>query len=199
MPEFAIQTADDGFAATRPFHYPAIASFEREEPRMIDASAIIPSGMCVAAFVLALSSNPWSHPVPAIAMSRNLQPPLLLDASAAQITAILASELNHYAVLPDGWDGPMSLAPSADTIREAKAFLPLILSFGLRLPEASASADGEIDLYWKTGNAFIDANFRGNRTLTYFARIDGQVAARGIAHYDGRTIPQDLLNAIRSI
>lgn len=108
-------------------------------------------------------------------------------------------ELVSYKGLRNGWDGPDSIAPSRGTIEGARAHLVLFALAGIRAPDVSTSADGDIDLYWKTPSGFIDINYRPNGTIAYHAKVSGRVIAQDIAPFEQRSLPQQLLDALKLV
>ncbi len=111
----------------------------------------------------------------------------------------LERELNEYAALEPGWDGPGSIAPASAAIREAVAFVRCLPPSSLA-PEPMVAADGEVGVFWRRGGAFIDVGFRGKGTLSYYAEtkrnhrpIHGDVCFAEVA------APEDLLAVIAKL
>lgn len=112
--------------------------------------------------------------------------------------ATISSEIISYRNLVDGWDGAGSIAPSRVAINDALSFIDKI-PFGAKTPEPMVSADGEVGFYWKSDNGYIDIGFKGNGTISYFAKATGEVA-KGIAPYAADTrLPADLAKIIQQI
>lgn len=111
----------------------------------------------------------------------------------------LERELNEYAALEPGWDGPGSVAPASAAIREAVAFVRCLPPSSLA-PEPMVAADGEVGLFWRCGGAFIDVGFRGKGTLSYYAETKrDHRPIHGDAPFANRVIPEDLLSAIECL
>ncbi len=150
-----------------------------------------------AAFVVAVSGRPE----PAETQDADWAiSGLLADDPAAQPMPItrLADELAALKKLPQGWDGEGSVPPLAKALDDAKAFLDL-LPPRAKLPRPIATADGEIELYWRTPTGYIDIGFGGDETISYFARADGYPPRSGTVSFTGKSIPKNLLEVISTI
>ena len=106
----------------------------------------------------------------------------------------LYRELSSFSELSDGWDGEGSVAPKPSVITNAIRFLRL-LPDSVKLPDATASADGEVGVYWKSSGVYIDIGFPSDGRISYYAEAHGLVA-RGAGPFDGETISQELLDVI---
>jgi hypothetical protein len=73
----------------------------------------------------------------------------------------------------NGWSGPESVAPNSNTIKEAEIFARYLFGIGpIVSPYISASADGEVNFYWKTRDWMIDLGFFGDGIYSYYARFE---------------------------
>ncbi len=81
----------------------------------------------------------------------------------------LKSELAAYCELAVGWDGPRSIPPNAEHVRDAERFISL-LPPGLPLPKPMLSPSGEVAFYWRTDANFADAVMEGSGRFSLFVR-----------------------------
>ncbi len=136
--------------------------------------------------LLAMTSGPlvgsgWIRPLPSL--SELLEPGFVGTLPLAEIIA--------YRNLHDGWDGKGSIAPRASAIQDALLFIDKI-PFGAKLPDTTVAADGEVGFYWSSADGYIDIGFKGDGTISYFARADGHVA-HGVEPYGpDYVIPREL-------
>lgn len=110
--------------------------------------------------------------------------------------AVLAAEVISFKHLPDGWDGDKSHPPSQSAVDDALAFIDL-LPPNTKL-EAMASADGEVGFYCRTADGYVDVGFKGDNSISYFARADG-LKAKDVKSFRRRSIPKDLLEVIAKV
>lgn len=82
---------------------------------------------------------------------------------------ILAMEVNSYAALPEGWDGPGSVRANAHSLAAALEFIAL-LPGGLPLPRPMLSSAGEVGFYWDLERGFADISFETNGSASFFSR-----------------------------
>lgn len=85
------------------------------------------------------------------------------------IKSSLIKQLDKLGSLVDGWLGPDSVAPSIETINEAKyIILEIIEKNSLSAPKIRPVADGEINFYWNTDGYLIDMAFFGEGVYSYY-------------------------------
>jgi hypothetical protein len=83
--------------------------------------------------------------------------------------SLVVGEILEYPRLQPGWDGsPDDIAPSSAAADQAATFVELLPAF-VPVPEASVAADGEIILFWKDDDLYIEVGFRGGEFFSYFA------------------------------
>jgi hypothetical protein len=75
--------------------------------------------------------------------------------------------IEQYRALEDGWDGDEALAPSAERLNAAEAFLRVLVSNIDVCPDVSAMLDeeGVPGLFWDTGSAYFSVSFYDAREL----------------------------------
>ena len=82
----------------------------------------------------------------------------------------LLSELTRFSARKDDWDGDDGVAPTAETLAEARAFLNF-LSFAGGVPQSTYSpGDGEINFEWRAAKRFTEVGFNGDGTVSWFHR-----------------------------
>ena len=78
--------------------------------------------------------------------------------------------LLSYSRLKDGWDGSAEdRAPTMDAIYQASLYLDSLPTF-LPTPETSVASDGEVILFWKSDQFFLDVGFRGDNSIVYYGK-----------------------------
>ena len=81
----------------------------------------------------------------------------------------LHARLLSYLDLTDGWDGYRAAPPSIDAVLDAVAFL-VIRPRDVPLPFPQLASDGEVGLYWRTGEIHAEVGFYGDGDVSYYAR-----------------------------
>jgi len=109
----------------------------------------------------------------------------------------LIQEFQQLHSLRDGWDGPESQKPKESTIFLAWRLF-LNLPFGASAPELSASADGELSLFWHSEKGFGSATINSDDKLVYFVQA-GESTAKDRVAFIGDSIPHDLAIALKGI
>ena len=84
----------------------------------------------------------------------------------------LIGTLTCYENLPEDWDGYGGVPPIGETISNATEFVSLLPS-DLPLPKPMLSGNGDVGLYWKTESLYIDIEFEGDGTYSYYAEKSG--------------------------
>ena len=107
-----------------------------------------------------------------------------------------AKEMQSYRGLPDGWDGPGSLAPSDRTIDTALVFLAS-LPLETHRPEAGATYEGSAEWYWRSSKGRAAVSFRDN-LMTYYVRVGDRVES-GSTKISSLSWPADLLKSLQLI
>ena len=105
-------------------------------------------------------------------------------------------EMLSYKGLGDGWDGVESKGISDQTVSIALKFFAL-LPPDVREPEASASSDGTVDWYWRSGGFGAIVTFFDTGKLVYFAKTDeGEI--KGSMIFDN-FIPEELVKYLQKL
>jgi hypothetical protein len=93
--------------------------------------------------------------------------PAVQDQRSSLIDALLS-----YANLEHQWDGSLDdEIPSREAVFQAYTYIEKLPQF-LPLPEASVASDGEIILYWKEKDFYLDIGFRGKESIVYFGQAE---------------------------
>jgi hypothetical protein len=97
-----------------------------------------------------------------------------------------------------GWDGEDAAALDPVAVMSAKRFVRA-LPEATPLPEFAPEPDGSISLDWmQSRNRLFSLSIgRGNRLA--YAWIDGTDRCHGVAHFDGRNVPAQVLAGIQDI
>ena len=81
----------------------------------------------------------------------------------------LHARLLSYLDLTDDWDGYGAAPPSIDAVLDAVDFL-VMRPRDVPLPFPQIAPDGEVGLYWRTGEVHAEVGFCGHGDLSYYAR-----------------------------
>lgn len=79
------------------------------------------------------------------------------------------NELRGYLRLEEGWDGVNSVAPSELAVENAVLFLYRFPD-ALTQPIPMVAADGDVGLYWRHQNAYVELEFAGDGMMFGYAR-----------------------------
>ena len=109
----------------------------------------------------------------------------------------LHARLLSYLDLTDDWDGYGAASPSIDAVLDAVDFL-VIRPRDIPLPFPQITSDGEVGLYWRTGEVHVEVGFYGDGDLSYYARHTLDSGASRECGCDGYRFdtgvwPEDLL------
>ncbi|SHF06440.1 hypothetical protein SAMN02745157_1552 [Kaistia soli DSM 19436] len=117
--------------------------------------------------------------------------------------AELAAQILSYQHLDADWDGDGAVVPSKEAIEDALAILDLI-PVSSDAPAAMVESRGDIGLFWQAPTTYIDLSFKGDQTIVYYghalSRTDDrtQLVASGVAPYNRKSLPKDLMAVILS-
>lgn len=84
----------------------------------------------------------------------------------------LVGVLSSYVNLGDDWDGYDGVPPTRVAVDNALAFISKLPN-NLVLPKPMLSGNGNIGLYWKTDTLYLDIEFEGDGSYSYYAEKDG--------------------------
>lgn len=107
----------------------------------------------------------------------------------------LFSELYSYRELTENWDGYNGIRPSDDIISTASKFLNILQENLISSPEIMLSGSGEVALFWKNNNDYIEVSFDISNHLTYFYILDSIVYGEDDI-FINTYIPEKLYGAI---
>ena len=111
-------------------------------------------------------------------------------------TAII-EQIRTYQYLAPGWDGYDGTVPSVDAIEDA---IKMINAFpeNIPFPKPMVSGDGDVGLFWKHENTYIDLEFSGNGLVTYYARANnGKEYFGDDVEFSYNEIPSDIVETLR--
>ncbi|NYD91452.1 hypothetical protein [Sphingomonas melonis] len=83
----------------------------------------------------------------------------------------LINRIQRFAKLDAGWDGSGSVRPTDQSIDTAVNFVKSIPA-SVTPPEVVAAGDGEISLFWRTDDTFVDISI-GDGQASAFAHVNG--------------------------
>ena len=106
-------------------------------------------------------------------------------------------EMLSYKELEDGWDDMSSQAISAEVIDTALAFFRCLPSEILE-PEASASGDGTVDWYWRSGGSYTALVTFYPDSLVAYSAMTGSGSDKGRFKFSG-SIPDGLIESLKQL
>lgn len=121
-----------------------------------------------------LSSRPPHAPTELVHEREQPQEPSAEDKVHARL-------LSYLELSPD-WDGRGGVPPSFDAVLDAISFL-VARPGDVALPFPQIASDGEVGLYWHTGQVHAEVGFHGDGDLSYYARY---TPAEGVPEECGR-------------
>lgn len=84
-------------------------------------------------------------------------------------------ELFSYRELQHNWDGYGGIRPSEEIINTTKNFMNILENNEIINPKIMVSGTGEIGLFWKNKDNYIEVDFDENEYFTYFYKIDNKI------------------------
>jgi hypothetical protein len=97
-----------------------------------------------------------------------------------------------------GWDGESAAAIDPMALLWAERFVRT-LPDGMALPEFAPEPDGSISLDWILSRTRLFSLSVGHSGRLAFAWLDGTDTGYGVAGFDGRNVPQRVLEGIKAI
>jgi hypothetical protein len=98
----------------------------------------------------------------------------------------------------DNWDGDGAEAVDYFALLNAEDFVRA-LPARMRMPEFAVDPDGSISLDWIVTRYQVFSISIGPRDRISFAWVSGTDSGHGVAHFDGVSVPNQLLVNLRSI
>ena len=87
----------------------------------------------------------------------------------------LYTELSSYRELQENWDGYGGIKPDDEMISTTRKFLNILKENQIAEPKIMLTGSGEIGLFWKNKNHYIEVDFDKNKYLSFFYEIDGKL------------------------
>lgn len=100
-------------------------------------------------------------------------------------------ELSTYSNLNKNWDGYNGNKPSDDVIKTVKSFLNILKNHKIHHPRIMVSGSGEVALFWKNNENYIEIDFDLKNKLSFFYELGIDIYGEDDVATDG-LIPQKL-------
>lgn len=84
-------------------------------------------------------------------------------------------ELESYKKLENNWDGYQGVRPSNELIKTSKEFLTILKNETIVNPSIMVSGKGEIALFWKNKDTYIEVNFDIENKYSYFFKMGTKI------------------------
>lgn len=104
------------------------------------------------------------------------------------------TELESYKTLENNWDGYQGVKPTNELIHTVKDFLNILKSKKIINPNIMVSGLGEISLYWKDNNKYIEIDFDIEKHFSYFYKINKKIYGEDDIKID--YFPEKLLDTL---
>jgi hypothetical protein len=114
----------------------------------------------------------------------------------------LLARIDEFAKRAPDWDGDGGVAPNEEAVMDAKAFLNSLDSGIVSCAATLSPGDGEVLFQWRKDDAFIEVNFYGDGTISWYAKdADGNLRYADSPFKRERAceIDQELVKALKSI
>ena len=107
-------------------------------------------------------------------------------------------ELISYKNFTEKWDGYDSIAPDKDIIEGALKLLKSIKYLNLPAPQPMLTSEGEVSLYWNSGNTYIETCFDEKNLFSYLIDSPKDTIGEDDIFFNGdnNILPKDLLSAL---
>jgi hypothetical protein len=109
----------------------------------------------------------------------------------------LYTELFSYRELQDNWDGYKGVKPSDEIISTTERFIDILKCNKILKPKIMVSGNGEIGLFWKNQDKYIEIDFDEAEYLSFFYKMNGTVYGEDDVTINH--IPEKLYNAFNSL
>lgn len=120
------------------------------------------------------------------------------DNDSGQGIPIIISRIQALRNYSDGWNGPDSVGPSDQTIKDAEQFANSIDFDSIHMPNVSLANDGEISFFWDIKGLYLDLGFLGDGSYSFYAKPPkGKEVIVDNAPLS-RPLPQNILNHLRN-
>lgn len=98
-----------------------------------------------------------------------------IRASFIEKYADLKNEIDIYKTFEKDWDGYNADIISEKTIINAKRFISTLEDFNILKPTVFPRTFGEIGIYWKNKNNYIEVSINESEEISYFYDLDGDI------------------------
>lgn len=110
----------------------------------------------------------------------------------------LYTELYTFGNLNDNWDGYNGIRPSDEIIETVRVFLNILKNNKIHHPGIMVSGSGEIALFWKNDNNYIEIDFDVKNKLSFFYELDMDIYGEDDVLIDG-LIPKKLDDSLSNL
>jgi len=107
-------------------------------------------------------------------------------------------ELFSYKELQNNWDGYGGIRPADEIISTTKNFIDILKDSNIINPKIMVSSIGEIGLFWKNNNSYIEIDFDENGYFTYFYNLDNKIYGEDDIALS-QNIPDKLLQVLKNL
>ena len=119
----------------------------------------------------------------------------LFERQSTGISKLRAMEIE---CADEGWDGNGAYPINLLALQNAENFIR-VLPEAVPLPEYAPEPDGSISLDWIVSRHRLFSVSIGAGNRLAYAWLDGSDTGHGVAHFDGLTVPERVLDGIQSI
>ena len=119
------------------------------------------------------------------------------ESSRSRRISEVRNEILGFELLPIGWDGPNSRPARKDAVNDVLPFLDL-LPPDVPVPAPMIEANGEVALYWRTPELYLEIGFLGIGAVEFWGRVgtDGEEIS-GTQNLDRHMVPSNVFEFLR--
>ena len=107
----------------------------------------------------------------------------------------LIKKIESYRYLHENWDGYGGVSPKEEVVRFALQIVFELQKFHIPAPKAMVSGEGEVCLFWKRVNEYIEISLDEHNEASYFIKKDNDVYGEENCFIDFQ-IPNHLFNVL---
>jgi hypothetical protein len=107
----------------------------------------------------------------------------------------LMKKIESYRYLNENWDGYGGIAPKEEVIGFAMGIIQELQKHKISAPKGMVSGEGEIALFWKRQNEYIEISLEESNESSYFIKKDNDIFGEENCFIDFK-IPDKLFDTL---
>lgn len=160
--------------------------------RLIPISTVIPSILVGGGLMIAAPVTTSAHNLVELSDNANV---ILCQNTVNSKYCELMKKIESYQYLKKNWDGYDGIAPKKEVISFANGIIQVLQKYKISAPKAMVSGQGEIGLFWKGQNDYIEISLEEDFSSSYFVKNDNEVYGEEDCFAEYK-LPDKLLKAL---